>query len=285
MWIRLAATNVLVAVLALVGAPAFAGATSDRAGARSTDSLAASLAVTTRAGLCPPLHPIRLTVYAETPDELPYLSQIDACTNARANQVWLRNGTDLVWTPSLLVPGRTAGVYGLSASAKAFATQAGRPGLGVMVPDSTVVIDAPPSWVNWRFSIGLSAAWDARSYLIDWSIATGLAQASLSTRWRTAGAIGTCVLAVKNAVDAAQSEIANNWVSASTVVSKTLNTAVVTTQCGKGLRTLAIERNVRLPHFLDDLTRFEYTLLKRADRVMANLQKAQNLWKYLALIR
>src|SRR5688572_3047393 len=48
---------------------------------------------------CDALYPVRLAVTTQNPAELPYLSQVTACTNKTSTGVLLRNTGNVVWTP------------------------------------------------------------------------------------------------------------------------------------------------------------------------------------------
>ena len=247
----------------------------------SAQSLAplGGFAVSTKAATCPRTHPVSLTVEAETPDELPYLSQIDACTNFLGTQLWLRNRTDLVWIPFIQGGGT---VSGMSFTADAFTKALGYPYV-VMVPDAALVVNARPELVSWKFNLPMSGAWEARDYLYGWAVDAGLGWAFHNPRFRTGAAVVTCLQAVRNLVTFNVDGIANGTVTTSQFVSRALNTGVTTTACGKGLRQVAVDNQVRIPTFLDDLTSFDVTRLKQADALMARLTRYQR-WQRLVLL-
>ncbi len=237
--------------------------------------------VSARAAACPAGYPVALSVYAETPNEFPYLDQIDACTNFQHSHLWLRNRSDMVWLPR--TSGGGAQVYGLSTSALTFAAFVQHPH-AALVPGAAVVVAAPPETVSWVFDVGMSAAWEAREYLYQWAVTTGLA-ASFNYRFtRVGSAVATCLLAVKAAVDLKRTQIANGWVETSSYISQVLSTGVGMTKCGQGLRQVAVDYRVRVPTYVDDLTAWDIRRLEQVDTLLARMLRAQRWYRYVLLL-
>lgn len=276
MWIRLAVANVLLVGLLVSGGAAHGGGT----GIASTREVGSVLTTSPRASACPLTHPWPLTVFAETPNELAYLSQIDACTDTQRSQLWLRNRSDMVWIPSVTGGGT---VYQIAPGASSFSAALQYP-YAVLVPGDAVIVDASPELVSWKFNVGMSAAWESRDYLWNWALSTGLQGAFNNRSLRVGSAVATCLLAVRSAVDLNQAKIANGWVGASAYVSSVLSTGVGATKCGQGLRQVAIDYKVRVPNYLLELTASDFTHLKLVDSLMTKMLRAQRWSKYVLLL-
>lgn len=234
-----------------------------------------------RASACPPSHPYQLVVSAETIAELPYVDQIDACTNWLGSQTWLRNRSSVVWKPFVAGGGTTSE---LSAAAKAVKAAVGYQ-YAIIVPDAAVTIYAAPRRVTWKFDVGISAAWEAREYLYEWAISNGLASAfAFNYRGtRVGAAVATCLLAVNTAVVFRQSLIADGSARASSIIRGVLSTGVGAATCAQRLRTIAYDYRVHVPNFTNGLTASEFRYLRVADDLMTRMQRAQR-WAQLLVL-
>jgi hypothetical protein len=113
-------------------------------------------------------YPQPLTVSTDVPEEVPYLEEIVACTDAAQSTTWLANKTETVWTLATTQGG--ADVNQLSSSLRAvsfreaLATKYQYP---VLAPESSVVVHAAPSETSWTLHSGYSAMWLAHDELAD----------------------------------------------------------------------------------------------------------------------
>ena len=287
MRIRIIVVHALLAALAMAWCAPASASNEARPGAVDVGSQLSSVvkgraAASGTAGAlgCPLSHRYPLDVRAQTVDELPYVNQIDACTNYYGTQLWLRNRSSLVWRPYA----GGARIDGVSALANLLASSVGYK-YAVIVPGAEVTIYAPPSQVEWWFDIGMSAAWEGRDYLAGWAVSTGLAYGFNNRNTRVGSAVATCLFAVNSAVNLRQKLIANSSVAASNVVASVLSTGVGAGTCGQRLSAIANEQQVRLPSFLKDRSIWELSRLRAVDTMMARMQRAQNLAKLLLLLR
>jgi hypothetical protein len=232
-----------------------------------------------RATACPSTHPYRLEVRAETLYELPYIDQIAACTNGLQSQTWISNRSNMVWKPYV-----TSGFLltsPLSTAANSLKAAVGYQGQ-IIVPGSAVVIYAAPARVRWYFDVGMSAAWQARTYLYNWAVNNAISSPAAFNfpLTRVGGAVATCLKAVNAVATTRKNLIADQDVAVSTIIRDVLGSGIAVGTCAQKLKAVATYYRVRVPTYLDLPPKY-ISYLQSADKLMARMQWAQRYGRAL----
>ena len=116
---------------------------------------------------CPAEHPVALHLSSDTEAEVPYLSSMAACTTASNDQTLIINNNDAVWTVATDVPASVT--FGVDtrqqASFRDMASE--RYPYALLLPESNVVVHAPPEEVRWGLEPGFTSMWLTYETLLD----------------------------------------------------------------------------------------------------------------------
>jgi len=152
---------------------------------------------------CPVTHPVPLVTAPETEEELEYLDDITACTDAANTTTYLNNDSDVVWTLLTTAGGDpveqlTQGIK--LESFRELALQVYE--FELLFPKSAVVVGATPGDVVWRLHPQLSAMWLFHEQAADSVEEYGQEQLTelLAMSSLRRGALATCSFAAYNIV-------------------------------------------------------------------------------------
>ena len=172
--------------------------------------------VTTDASKCDGAWTTPLAVTAEVASEVPYLSQVSACTNQNQRETKLINNSDIVWA-IYSNPGG-ADVTHTPPTQKQSIFRASVPSghIPVMEPGSSVAIAASPSVTMWYADPVLTSVWRSESTLFDARVKNAtdaikdLLPDLFSPRSARCQAWITCGIAVYDAADATVTHYGEN---------------------------------------------------------------------------
>lgn len=154
---------------------------------------------------CPSQYDIGLSLGTDDADEIEFLNDIAACTDATNAVTYVRNESDVVWTLATTT-GVPADVNVLEWGERAQSFAAAMAELyphALLLPGSSIVVHAPPSQTEWTLHPQYSIAWLVHDQFLDTVADYGTAQlaeavAGPSLRRQ---AVSTCVVAVAGFVD------------------------------------------------------------------------------------
>jgi len=108
-----------------------------------------------------------LAVAAQSADEVPYLSQISACTTQDQRATELINGSDIVWAVFTKPGGAQVIRSAPTLHQSIFRASIPSGHVAVMEPGSTVSIGAAPAATSWYADPVLTSMWRSQSTLVD----------------------------------------------------------------------------------------------------------------------
>jgi hypothetical protein len=188
-----------------------------------------------------------LAVTAQSADEVPYLSQVSACTTQAGTETALINQSDIVW--ALFTTSGGIPVVHSQATFQGAIFRASIPTghIAVMEPGSSVSIGAAPADTSWYADVALTTMWRSESTLIDAGVeqATDQIKAVLPTVFAPTSERGrawiTCGLAVYDTADATMKQYQNvqdglDSQDLSDLVKATQDLGQSNTECQEGLQ-------------------------------------------------
>jgi hypothetical protein len=165
---------------------------------------------------CPRPYVIGLRVQTTTPEEIPYLRQIVACKTVDGRNTFLKNTSEAVWV--LRNHGAVSGRVDHEQDSmrkqsfrRLFTGQ-------LLTPDDSVVINLPPSVLEWQIDLPMSAAWQGHEVVADDLRARGegVLIDGLARRGATRSAVAKCTFSVLSTAEGLSDADADDLTSAVT---------------------------------------------------------------------
>jgi hypothetical protein len=223
------------------------------------------------ASKCPPVYPYGLQIEATTPEEIPYLAEIAACQTVDGRNTYLHNGSDAVWV--LRNRGTVTGQ--ISHEKDTLSRQSFRNiyGSTLLTPGDTVVINLPPSVLEWDLNLPASAAWQGHNVVVKDLQSLGQAALvdGLAGKGTARAAVVTCTLSVKSTVDDLSDPDGDDLTSAVITGLGAGSTATTCAQAARKVRGEDPATGLTLSQDLERLSRQTETI----DRMKGTLEKAQ----------